>query len=113
MLRALSLIALLSVMVTSSLHVAVARGGAPAVESMVICAAHGVQIIHVDAQGNETGAPRLCPDCIPNLVGVPNAANQPRVVRVGASLQHWHRPDSTRHLAETLSRRARAPPVAV
>ena len=41
---------------------AMARGGSAASGQMVICTGTGPMVVHVDAQGQPTHAPVLCPD---------------------------------------------------
>lgn len=54
----------------TSISTAMARGAAPAADSLVICSAHGFEVIYLDAEGNETRAPHLCPDCLMHLSGL-------------------------------------------
>lgn len=52
--------------------VGAARGQAMAVGEIVICANGGAVTIAVDAEGNPTGAPHWCPDCVlSTLAGLP------------------------------------------
>ena len=50
-------------LVVTSHSMATARYADPAVDQMVICAGNGTVLIHIDAEGEPTQAPHLCPDC--------------------------------------------------
>lgn len=52
----------------TSLTLAVARGQAPAVGEVVICTGMGLQVLHLDAEGNPVGAPHVCPDGIASFI---------------------------------------------
>lgn len=43
---------------------AVARGANDATGKMVLCTGSGEKVVYMDAQGNPTSAPHLCPDCL-------------------------------------------------
>ncbi|MEP3948094.1 hypothetical protein [Ascidiaceihabitans sp.] len=43
---------------------AVARGANDATGKMVLCTGSGEKLVYMDAQGNPTSAPHLCPDCL-------------------------------------------------
>ncbi|WP_299164643.1 hypothetical protein [uncultured Tateyamaria sp.] len=63
MMRAcLSILLSLMLLVTSH-SMAVARGADRAVDRIVICTGTTVSAIYVDADGQPTQAPHLCPDC--------------------------------------------------
>ncbi|MEX0367623.1 MAG: hypothetical protein AB3N22_16250 [Ruegeria sp.] len=49
---------------------ATARAAAPAVDQVVICIGAQAVLVHVDADGQPTRAPHLCPDCALHLLGV-------------------------------------------
>ncbi|KAJ56155.1 hypothetical protein ACMU_10410 [Actibacterium mucosum KCTC 23349] len=61
-LRAITASLLLVSVLVSSIGLASARGQAPAVDMIVICAGQGFATIAIDADGNPTHAPVLCPD---------------------------------------------------
>jgi len=44
-----------------------ARGQAAVAGEIVICAGQGPATIHLDADGNPTGPPHWCPDCVLSL----------------------------------------------
>lgn len=46
---------------------AVARGATQAVDQMVICSGTTVAVVFIDADGQPTTAPHLCPDCALHL----------------------------------------------
>jgi len=55
-----------------------ARADAPPAGQMVLCTGAGLVSVHVDAEGNPTGAPHLCPDAVPGfLVALPLAEPLP------------------------------------
>jgi hypothetical protein len=60
-----SLLCVLLVLTGQSM--AVARGAMASGGQMVICSGAGPVTVHVDAQGNPTTAPRVCPDCVLTL----------------------------------------------
>ena len=61
-------LALVMALVLTSYGAASARGAAPAVDRMVICAGHDVVVVYLDAEGHPTHAPHLCPDCVMHLL---------------------------------------------
>jgi len=69
MMRAFFKLALVVSVLLTGYSAAYARGANPAVDRMVICAGHVIDVIYVDAEGKETIAPHLCPDCITHLLG--------------------------------------------
>jgi len=63
MLRAcLSILLSLMLLVTSH-SMAIARGADQAVDRIVICTGTTLSTLYVDAEGQPTAAPHLCPDC--------------------------------------------------
>ncbi|MFP4274682.1 MAG: hypothetical protein ACLFRU_06615 [Paracoccaceae bacterium] len=54
-------------LVLTAQSMAAARGQAVAVGEMVICTGAGVMSLPVDAEGNPTGPPHVCPDCTLSL----------------------------------------------
>ncbi len=69
MVRLIFRLALVVSVLLTGYGAAYARGANPAVDQMVICAGHVTDVIYVDAEGKETIAPHLCPDCITHLLG--------------------------------------------
>lgn len=69
----------------TSVTLAVARGQAPAVGTIVVCAGGGFQTIAVDADGNPTGPAHICPDAIAAFVAVDDTP--PVVAPVAAELR--------------------------
>lgn len=67
--RAFSLIFSL-MLVAASHNMAQARGAEPAVDRMVICAGARAVTVYVDASGDPTHAPHMCPDCALHSLGV-------------------------------------------
>lgn len=69
--RVLSQITALSlafVVAFTAVAVGAVQGQADAEGRMVICTGHGPIVQHFDADGNPTGAPHLCPDCVVTLL---------------------------------------------
>lgn len=93
----LSLLLTLSLAFTS-LTMAQARGAAAATGQMVICSGLGTTIVNVDAEGQPTRPPHLCPDCL--IVLAPDGADAP--------LKLPHRTQPARFV-EQLSDRAPSP----
>lgn len=54
----------------TSLTLAVARGQAPAVGAIELCSGAGMAMMPVDADGNPTGPPHVCPDGVAAFVSV-------------------------------------------
>lgn len=54
----------------TSLSLAIARGQAPAVGAIELCSGAGMAMLPVDAQGNPTGPPHICPDGVAAFVSV-------------------------------------------
>ncbi|MEP2890431.1 hypothetical protein [Tateyamaria sp.] len=67
--RCLTLFFSLMLVVTSH-NMAQARGAEPAVDRMVICAGARAVTVYVDATGEPTQAPHMCPDCALHGLGV-------------------------------------------
>lgn len=56
------------VLAVTGQSMAVARGASAATGQMVLCTGSGPLAIYVDAQGNLTSAPHICPDCALNIL---------------------------------------------
>ncbi len=63
MIQTLASFALSVLLVLSSYGNGLARGSAGAIDQMVICAGSKAVLVYVDADGNPTQAPHVCPDC--------------------------------------------------
>lgn len=72
----LSLLLTLSLAFTS-LTMAQARGAAAATGQIEICSGAHATIVYVDAQGQPTKAPHVCPDCL--IVLAPGEAHHPLI----------------------------------
>jgi len=81
MIRTLTALFLSFALVIMSYGTASARGASSAVDSMVICIGTGSVVVYVDADGQPTAAPHLCPDCALHLlVGVLPPASLPETI---------------------------------
>ncbi|MEL7092014.1 MAG: DUF2946 family protein [Pseudomonadota bacterium] len=100
-------------LLVTSLSAASARGANPAAQSMVICSGHGVALIYLDADGNETRAPHLCPDCLMHLTGLPGAPVVLALVAGDGGAVVLPAPVAQVHVTQRLHRSARAPPETV
>lgn len=58
----------------TSVAVGAVRGQADATGKMVICSSHGLVVLYTDENGDPTGAPHLCPDCVVKLLSADPAA---------------------------------------
>lgn len=111
MMRATLHMLLTVTMLVTSIGAASARGAAPAVDHVVICGGQGVSVLYLDAEGEPTHPPHLCPDCILHLVApLPGgAALAPmRVAPVAAVLPVGTSQDVQPHLSPITSR---GPPI--
>ena len=72
------------VLAVTSHSAGMARGASTAVDQIVICTGLDVTVIHLDAEGQPTQAPHLCPDCVVHLlaVDVPTVAAPPVTLQV-------------------------------
>jgi hypothetical protein len=95
-LRPLAALLLALLLALTSGTMAVARGQATAVGTLVLCTGQGVVAVPVDAEGKPTGAAHICPDCALSLFAAlsapppgpvrPAAAVMPVSVASGVSL---------------------------
>lgn len=110
--RFVAFVAVLALLVTAE-TMAMARGASPAVSETILCSAHGIERIPLDAEGEPTSAPHICPECLlffgapvdtPRSVAAPIAATPIEAFGpTGAARLHRH----------GASNHARAPPVAL
>jgi hypothetical protein len=111
--RAFALTILAALTLVTSLAAGIARGHADPSSRVVLCTGQGPVMVYVDASGQPTAPPELCPDGILALFAavpaVPSPAPlllgrmqhlDPLPVRAGASLVIW------------IDGRARSPPFA-
>mgnify|MGYP001795356004 CR=1 FL=1 len=104
--KTLHLFLTLALLVTS-ISAASARGAAPAVDQVVICSGHGVTVLFLDATGEPTQAPHLCPDCVLHLVApLPGGvALVPQAVSLETTVRGRRTPQDVRpHLSPITSR---------
>lgn len=100
------------ILVLTAQSMAVARGAAAAVGQMELCVGQGVVQVPIDADGNPTTAPHVCPDCaFAGLQAIPQPpAELPR--SLGIAKLYWHEPGGLlRTGAQKPAYLSRAPPV--
>lgn len=89
-LRPLTALLLALLLALSSGTMAVARGQATAVGTMVLCSGQGPVAVPVDAEGNPTGPAHICPDCALSLFAAhsapPPALARPATAALPASV---------------------------
>ncbi len=87
-----------------------AAGTPPAADQMVICTGMGPRVIYVDAEGNPTSAPHICPDC---ALGVMQGLLGQGIVLAGIMTWQKVRADAEEcrtHCPEYEAPKARDPP---
>lgn len=67
MIRAYSALMLSFVLALTSHSAGMAKASPMAVDQMVICTGLGATVIYMDADGQPTAAPHICPDCLVHL----------------------------------------------
>ncbi|MFK7837719.1 MAG: hypothetical protein AB8B60_16040 [Sulfitobacter sp.] len=67
MMRVVFSLTLALMLALTSQAMAVARGSSAATGQMVLCIGDEAVAVFVDAEGQPTRAPHLCPDCVVNL----------------------------------------------
>jgi len=106
---------ILSLAVVLTAHSAAAmRGAQDASGQMVICTGTGPVTIYVDSEGQPTGPPHYCPDCIMHLLdaSAPASWGAPAPADF-ASLTPFLVPAAGRHASFVSGAFARGPPVSV
>ena len=97
----------------TSVAVGVSRGQADPAGTYVLCTGHGAVTVHVDARGNPTGMPTVCPDCVlAFLFTVEDRGTMQAASPVQRHPYTFPRNDQP-HSASLLRACARAPPVSV
>ncbi|WP_299621870.1 hypothetical protein [uncultured Tateyamaria sp.] len=111
MMRMLSALLLSLVLAVTSHSAGMARGASTAVDQIVICTGFGATVIHMDADGQPTQAPHLCPDCVVHLlaVDVPTVKATPLTLRVRTEASGLH-DDLLAVMPPLIVPPARAPP---
>lgn len=94
----------------TSLSLAVARGQATPAGTIALCSGAGMQMLYVDADGNPTGPPHVCPDGVAALalVDMNPPAQTIRALRDGERLRIPRGFEQTARV--TTDANARAPP---
>ena len=94
----------------TSVTLAAARGHAPAVGQMTLCVGGGMVMVAVDADGNPTAPPHVCPDGVAALVQVDMAAPAMPLRRMADGERLSLPPAMQLAAAQAPVARARAPP---
>lgn len=103
-----------AVLTIGTLQIAHARGMAPAVDEMVICAGHGIVTIGLDADGNPTGEIFYCPDCASTAIALSDVETPtPNAQILRFTLAHSDAPANLSPIFAPTSPPARGPPVFV
>lgn len=68
MLRSLICLMLTLMLALTSQSMAVARGASAATDQMVLCTGTGPVAVYMDADGQPTSAPHICPDSALNII---------------------------------------------
>ncbi|WP_152464279.1 hypothetical protein [Sulfitobacter sp. THAF37] len=113
MMRTFSSFLLALMLALTSQSMAVARGSAAATGQLVLCTGTGPLAVYVDAQGNPTGAPHICPDSALNIVfagDVPPVLLPRRLVFLGQGRTEAVQPPRA---AQRPTPPSRAPPAVV
>jgi hypothetical protein len=107
-----AIVAILATVLTAGVAGA-ARGQAAAAGEIVICSGQGPATIYLDAEGNPTGTPHWCPDCVLTLFAAVSAPALPPVA--GAACIDCAYPGHHAGLRAGLAPvpQARGPPVTV
>lgn len=95
----------------TSLSLAIARGQAPAVGAIALCSGAGMAMLPVDAQGNPTGPPHVCPDGVAAFVSVDVPAPVLSLHRSADGEQLTHLRSVQLANAPRVPAQARGPPV--
>ncbi|MEM6305331.1 MAG: hypothetical protein AAF744_11450 [Pseudomonadota bacterium] len=111
--RTISSLLLALVLALTSQSMAVARGASAATGKIVLCTSTGPMAVYIDAEGEPTAAPHICPDAALHAVvqGPVAAPAQPALTLV-AQLADRQRATLDAP-APRLLPQSRAPPVAV
>lgn len=64
----ISAVFMMLLLVLTAQSAAVARTMPDATGKMVLCTGSGPVMVYMDAEGNPTGAPHICPDCALSLI---------------------------------------------
>ncbi|WP_052249470.1 DUF2946 family protein [Tateyamaria sp. ANG-S1] len=113
MTRSFYAILLSLVLVVTSHSAAIARGSATAVDHIVICSGTTVTMVFIDAEGQPTETPHLCPDCVLHLLAAVLPFQDPAapLLRSATAVAWLSAP--ARAGAPWRHRSARAPPVLI
>lgn len=109
--RPLLALCLALILALTSQSMAVARGMAAATGQMVICTGSGVTAVYVDAQGQPTGAPHICPDGAMHVPPAPPTTPTGVAPTAFASVIWQAKAPRQQVTAPTPRRAARAPPL--
>lgn len=103
-------ICLALVLALTSQSMVTARGAAAATGQMVLCTGAGPLAIYVDAQGQPTSAPHICPDAALNVVFETPSLGQLFALNAVQAIDWFPSSQITSDAFEVRSAQARAPP---
>lgn len=86
-------LALALIIALTSVAFGAARGLADAAGKMVICAGHAIVVVYVDENGQPTGTPHFCPDCVLKAMAALGVAG-PDVAAALVASRQAQRPDT-------------------
>ena len=109
--RALIAYALVAVVVLTGQVMATARTMPDATGEMVICTGSGAVTVHLDEDGNPTGPPHICPDCVMSLLVAVDASGVMPLRDAGLTVQVFADHAAGHISRPALSPSARGPPV--
>ena len=101
------------VLILTGQSMVVARGASVATGQMVICTSNGLSTVYVDAQGEPTSAPHICPDCMLAFSDAPPRGKIPEPTKIMGAPAVVLQPDATRALFVETGFLSRAPPMPV
>lgn len=113
MIRMLHSVLLALVLALTSQSMAVARGASAATGQMVLCTGSGPVAVYLDASGQPTSAPHICPDSALNVVFDGDASRIVVPQRLVFVVPARHRATSIFRAEPSVTPPSRAPPLTV
>ncbi len=111
--RSLIAVVLALVLTLTSQSMAVARGASAATGQMVLCTGTGPVAVYLDAKGQPTSAPHICPDAALNIAVEKPVALIDAPARLIVFRTFIAQPDVQKIIAPRLRPDTRAPPAFV